>query len=75
MKRAYLVALIITLLIISGCAQAPSPGLTPSPAPGGTANTQDIEARIHDYYDDPNLGKVHYEPIATSEIASAGPRG
>ena len=41
----------------------------------GTANTQDIEARIHDYYDDPNLGKVHYEPIATSEIASAGPRG
>jgi len=40
----------------------------------GITDTGEIETRIHDYYDDPSLGKVNYEPIATSEIAGAGPQ-
>jgi len=38
----------------------------------GTTDSQEIEANIHDYYDDPRLGKVNYEPIEESEIADAG---
>lgn len=40
----------------------------------GTTNIEEIEAKIHDYNDDLGLGKVNYEPIATLEIASAGPQ-
>jgi len=39
----------------------------------GTTDITEIQAKIHDYDDDPGLGKVNYEPIATSEIAGAGP--
>ena len=39
----------------------------------GTADIREIEANIHDYYDDPSLGKVNYEPMEDSEIANAGP--
>ena len=38
----------------------------------GTTDIEEIEAKINDYYDDPSLGKVNYEPIETSEIADAG---
>ncbi len=40
----------------------------------GTTDTEEIEAKIHDYYDDPSLGKVNYQPIETSEIADTGPQ-
>lgn len=40
----------------------------------GTTDIAEIQAKIHDYDDDPSLGRVNYEPIATSEIAGAGPQ-
>lgn len=40
----------------------------------GTTDVQEIEARIHDYLDDPGLGRVSYQPISTNEIRSAGPQ-
>lgn len=40
----------------------------------GTTDTKEINAKIRDYNDNRNLGKVNYEPIATGEIAGAGPQ-
>jgi len=40
----------------------------------GTTDIDEIEARIHHYNDDPSVGKVNYQPIATSKIADAGPQ-
>ncbi len=40
----------------------------------GTTDIDEIEAKIHHYNDDPNVGKVNYQPIATSKIAVAGPQ-
>lgn len=40
----------------------------------GTTDIDEIGAKIHDYYDDPSLGKVNYQLIATSKIAPAGPQ-
>jgi hypothetical protein len=40
----------------------------------GTTDIDEIEAKIQHYNDDPNLGKVNYQPIATAEIADAGPQ-
>jgi len=39
----------------------------------GTTDTEEIEAKIHNFNDDSSLGKVNYVPIATSAIADAGP--
>ena len=41
----------------------------------GTTDIDEIEAKIQHYTDDPNLGKVNYQPIATAKIADAGPQG
>ena len=38
----------------------------------GTTDTSIINSKIWDYYDDISLGKVDYQPIATSEIPDAG---
>ncbi|MBA7629836.1 hypothetical protein ES703_37343 [subsurface metagenome] len=40
----------------------------------GTTDIDMIEAKIHHYNDDPSISKVDYQPIATSEIADAGPQ-
>jgi len=40
----------------------------------GTTDTHTIEEKTWDYHDDPNKGKVNYEPVKTSEIAGAGPK-
>jgi len=40
----------------------------------GTTDIDEIEAKIRHYNDDPSLGKVNYQPIATSKIADAGPQ-
>jgi len=40
----------------------------------GTTDIDEIEAKIHHYNDDPNVGKVNYQPIATVKIADAGPQ-
>jgi len=40
----------------------------------GATDIGEIEAKIIHYNDDPNIGKVDYEPISTSEIANAGPQ-
>ncbi len=40
----------------------------------GTTDIDEIETKIHHYNDDPSLGKVNYQPIATAEIADAGPQ-
>ena len=38
----------------------------------GTTDTRAIEQKIWDYHNDSSKGKVNYQPIKTSEIASAG---
>jgi len=38
----------------------------------GTTDNFIIDNIIHDYYDNINLGKINYQPIATSEIPDAG---
>lgn len=38
----------------------------------GTTKVSEIDATILDYYDNIGLGKVNYQPIATSEIPDAG---
>jgi len=38
----------------------------------GTTDSSIVDNIIHDYYDNINLGKVNYQPIATSEIPDAG---
>ncbi|MBA7639154.1 hypothetical protein ES703_46812 [subsurface metagenome] len=40
----------------------------------GTTDIDEIEAKIHHYNDDPSVGKVNYQPIATAKIADAGPQ-
>lgn len=40
----------------------------------GTTDISEIEAKIHDYNDDPSLGTVNYQPIEAFEIADAGPQ-
>jgi parallel beta-helix repeat protein len=34
----------------------------------GTTDIKEVEAKIHDFHDDPSLGEVNFQPISTSEI-------